>query len=182
MSDAQKMNRAISRYRYLQQVLGGQVQDSHIYALAMMISGLIGSKSANFAEIGRKSGCRSGSKFPSRVKLIHRFVKNRHISYESHFLPFIELVIANLGLREYRLSLDSSKVGRGYLILVVGLVYKKRVIPLAWLVYKGVKGHSSVEKQCQLLEQVLALLPEEAAVILTGDGEFDGSGMIEWLQ
>ena len=73
MSDARKMNLAISRY--LKQILAGQVQDSHIYALAMMMTGLIRSKSANFEEIGRKSGHGSGSKFPSRVKLIHRFIK-----------------------------------------------------------------------------------------------------------
>ena len=180
MSDAQKMNRAITQY--LKQILSGTIQDSHIYALAMMMTGLIRGKSSHFDEIGRKSGHGSGSKFPSRVKLIHRFIKNKHITYESHFLPFIEVVIASLGLSEFRLSIDSSKVGRGILILTVGLVYKKRVIPLAWMLYKGRKGHSSVEKQLELLNQVIALLPKEAEVILTGDGEFDGTGVIGWLK
>lgn len=180
MSDAGKMNLSIARY--LKQILGGTVHDTHIYALAMMMTGLIRGKSSHFDEIGRKSGHKGGSKFPSRVKLIHRFIKNKHVSYESHFLPFIEVVIASLGLSEFRLSIDSSKVGRGCLILVVGLVYKKRVIPLAWMLYKGRKGHSSVEKQLELLNQVIALLPEGAEVILTGDGEFDGTGVIEWLK
>ena len=180
MSDARKINIAISRY--LKQILEGQVQDTHIYALAMMMTGLIRSKSANFEEVGRKSGHESGSKFPSRVKLIHRFIKNKHVSYEAHFLPFIEIVIASLALDEFRLSIDSSKVGRGCLILVIGLVYKKRVIPLAWLVYKGVKGHSSVAKQLKLLDQVVAILPEGVPVIVTGDAEFDGTGVVEWLQ
>lgn len=180
MSDARKMNLSIARY--LKQILEGTVQDSHIYALAMMMTGLVRSKSSHFDEIGRKSGHKSGSKFPSRVKLIHRFIKNKHVTYESHFMPFIEEVIASLGLSEFRLSIDSSKVGRGNLILVVGLVYKKRVIPLAWMLYKGCKGHSSVEKQLELLNQVIALLPEGAEVILTGDGEFDGTGVIEWLK
>jgi len=128
MSDAVKMNLAISRY--LKQVLGGTVQDSHIYALAMMMTGLIRGRSSNFDQIGRKSGYRGGSKFPSRVKLIHRFVKNKNVTYEAHFLPFLEVIIASLGLTEFRLSIDSSKVGRNCLLLVIGLVYKKRVIPL----------------------------------------------------
>ena len=180
MSDGEKMNRAISRY--LKQVLGGMVHDSHIYALAMMITGIIRSKSSNFEEIGRKSGQPSRSKFPSRVKLIQRFNKNEHVSYESHFLPFITELISGLGLTEFRLSIDSSKVGRNCLVLVIGLVYKKRVIPLAWLVYKGSKGHSGFDKQAELLNQVAALLPAEARVILTGDAEFDGVEVIEWLQ
>jgi hypothetical protein len=87
-----------------------------------------------------------------------------------------------LGLTEFRLSIDSSKVGRNCLLLVIGLVYKKRVIPLAWLVYKGSKGHSGLDKQLALLNQVAALLPAGAAVILTGDAEFDGTGVIEWLK
>jgi hypothetical protein len=180
MSDAGKINLSIARY--LKQILDGTVHDSHIYALAMMMTGLIRSKSSHFDEIGRKSGQQGGSKFPSRVKLINRFIKNKQVSYDSHFLPFIEEVIASLGLSEFRLSIDSSKVGRGCLILVVGLVYKKRVIPLAWMLYKGRKGHSSVEKQLELLNQVSALLPEGSKVVLTGDGEFDGTGVIEWLK
>ena len=50
------------------------------------------------------------------------------------------------------------------------------------MLYKGSKGHSSVEKQLELLNQVKALLPAGATVILTGDGEFDGTGVIEWVQ
>jgi Transposase DDE domain len=180
MSDAVKINLTIGRY--LKQILGGTVQDSHIYALALMMTGLIRSKSANFDEIGRKSGQPSRAKFPSRVKLIHRFNKNKHVSYESHFLPFIEVVIASLGLTEFRLSIDSSKIGRNCLLLVIGLVYKKRVIPLVWLVYKGSKGHSGLDKQLELLNQVAALLPTDATVIITGDAEFDGTGVIEWLK
>lgn len=180
MSDARRMNQEITGY--LKQTLQGTVYDSHLLALALMITGLIRSKASNFDEMGRKSGHHSRSKFPSRVKLIHRFIKNKHVSYEAHFMPFIEVVIASLGLSEFRLSIDSSKVGRGCLLLTIGLVYKKRVIPLVWTVYTGVKGHSSVEKQLELLNQVLALLPQEATVILTGDAEFDGTGMVNWLQ
>ena len=63
------MNLAIGRY--LKQILGGLVQESHIYALALMMTGLIRSKSSNFDKIGRKSGQSSRAKFLSRVKLIH---------------------------------------------------------------------------------------------------------------
>jgi hypothetical protein len=39
----------LSSARYLKQVLEGTVQDSHIYALAMMMTGLIRSKSSHLA-------------------------------------------------------------------------------------------------------------------------------------
>jgi len=178
MSDTRKMNRAITRY--LKFTLEGAIRDSHIYALAMMITGLIQSKSSHFEQIGAKSGVTA--RYPSRVKQIHRFIKNEHISYETHFMPFIEIVIASLGLTEFRLSIDSSHVGRGCLMLTIGLVYKKRAIPLVWMVYKGKKGHSSAEKQLELLEQVYRLLPEGANVLLTGDAEFDGTALVNWLE
>lgn len=178
MSDARKMNRAITEY--LKQTLQDVVRDSHIFALAMMITGLIRSKSSHFEQIGAKSG--ATAKYGSRVKQIHRFIKNDHVTYETHYLPFIKLVIASLGLVEFRLSIDSSQVGRNCLMLTLGLVYKKRVIPLVWLIYKGKKGHSSAKKQIELLTQVRDLLPEGAKVIVTGDAEFDGTEVVIWFK
>jgi hypothetical protein len=171
------MNRAITEY--LKQTLQGSVRDSHIFALAMMITGLIRGKSSHFEQIGAKSG--ATAKYGSRVKQIHRFSKNKHVSHESHYLPFIQVVIASLGLNEFRLSIDSSQVGRNCLMLTIGLVYKQRVIPLVWMIYKGKKGHSSAEKQIELLTQVRDLLPAGAKVIITGDAEFDGTEVVTWF-
>jgi hypothetical protein len=178
MSDARKMNQAISEY--LKQTLQGSVRDSHIFALAMMMTGLIRGKSSHFEQIGAKSG--ATAKYGSRVKQIHRFIKNEHVAYESHYLPFIQVVIASLGLSEFRLSIDSSQVGRNCLMLTIGLVYKQRVMPLVWMIYKGKKGHSSAEKQIELLTQVRDLLPAGAKVILTGDAEFDGTEVVTWFK
>lgn len=178
MSDTRKMNRAITEY--LKQTLQGSVPDSHIFALAMMVTGLIRGKSSHFEQIGAKSG--ATAKSGSRVKQIHRFNKNKHVAYESHYLPFIQVVIASLGLNEFRLSIDSSQVGRNCLMLTIGLVYKQRVIPLVWMIYKGKKGHSSADKQIELLAQVRNLLPEGAKVIITGDAEFDGTEVITWFK
>ena len=178
MSDGRKVNRAITSYLY--QVLGGSVRDSHIHALAMMITGLLRGKSAHFGKIGAKSGAKA--KYPSRTKQIQRFNKNQHVRYESHYLPFIEQVIASLGLSEYWLSIDTTQVGRNCLLLTIGLVYKQRVIPLVWTVFKGQKGHSSAATQLALLQQVQNILPTEAQVILTGDGEFDGTEVVTWLE
>lgn len=105
------MNRAITDY--LKQTLQGSVRDSHIFALTMMVTGLIRSKSSYFEQIRAKSG--ATAKYGSRVK---------------QNLPFIQVVIASLGLSEFRLSIDSSQAGRNCLMLTIGLVYKQRVIPL----------------------------------------------------
>ena len=66
-------------------------------------------------------------------------------------------------------------------MLTIGLAWKQRAIPLVWMVYEGKKGHHSAHKLLRLLEQVKALLPEDASVIVTGDAEFNGTEMIPWL-
>jgi hypothetical protein len=40
------------------------------------------------------------------------------------------------------LVMDGSQVGRDCEVLMVGVLYKKRALLLAWVVYKGKKGHA----------------------------------------
>ena len=68
------------------------------------------------------------------------------------------------------------------MVLMVGVVYKKRALPLVWLVYPGKKGHTSAERHIQVLEKLKALLPEGAEVILMGDAEYDTTEMLLWMQ
>jgi len=80
------------------------------------------------------------------------------------------------------LVIDGSTVGRGCQCLMVSVVYGKRALPLGWLVFEGSKGHSSQTRHLELLRQVHPLIPAAATVILLGDGEFDGVGVLEQLE
>ena len=42
-------------------------------------------------------------------------------------------------------GMDGGQAGRGSLrvVLMVSVLYQKRALPIAWLVYKGKKGHDS---------------------------------------
>jgi hypothetical protein len=68
------------------------------------------------------------------------------------------------------------------MVLMVGAVYRKRALPLVWLVYPGKKGHTSAERHIQVLKKLRALLPEGAEVILMGDAEYDTTEMLLWMQ
>ena len=65
---------------------------------------------------------------------------------------------------------------------MVGVLYQKRALPIAWLVYKGKKGHASAARHIQALKKVYPILPEESQVVLLGDAEYDTTEMIEWIQ
>jgi hypothetical protein len=68
------------------------------------------------------------------------------------------------------------------MVLMVGVLYQKRALPIAWLVYKGKKGHASAERHIQALEKVLPLLPKESQVVLLGDAEYDTTEMLDWTE
>jgi hypothetical protein len=80
------------------------------------------------------------------------------------------------------LAMDGSQAGRGCMVLMVGVLYKKRALPIAWLVYKGKKGHTTAQRHIQALEKVLPLLPEGEEVVLLDDAEYDTTEMIVWVE
>jgi len=78
--------------------------------------------------------------------------------------------------------MDTSEVGRSCLALLVSVVYRRRTLPLAWLVVKGSHGHLSAQTHIAVLQEVQARLPEGADVVFLGDGEFDRVELQRQLQ
>ena len=140
--------------------------------LAAMISGIIGSKSAHLPAMSEKTP--DGTKKASREKKFYRWLKNERIEAEIYFLPFAKALLASLAYGPLVLAMDGSGVGRGCVTLMVSVIYKKRALPLAWIVVRGKKGHFPEESHVELLRQVHELVPEGSQVIFLGDGEFDG--------
>ena len=60
-------------------------------------------------------------------------------------MPFAQLILSHLADKPLVLAMDGSTVGRGCMALMVGVIYHKRAIPLAWIVYKGKKGHTTAD-------------------------------------
>lgn len=144
----------------------------HLNTLAALISGIVGSQRVNLPAIAAKAPDRA--KPESRIKRYTRWVINERIEVETYFTPFAEALLASLSQFTLALVMDGSVVGRGCVTLMVGVVYKKRALPIGWIVVKGSKGHFPEETHVKLLEQIYALVPEGADVIFLGDGEFDG--------
>jgi hypothetical protein len=115
-----------------------------------------------------------GTKRESRVKRLTRWLQNERIDAEVYFLPFARELLIGLANRTLVLAIDGSEVGRGCMTLMVSVLYGKRALPLAWIVIKGNKGHLPEDTPIMLVEQVQAIIPDDADVIFLGDGEFDG--------
>jgi len=152
----------------------------HTITLAMMIAGIVMSKKAQLSEMS--SEIPTIAKDKSTEMRLRRWVKHNGIDGEMIYLPFAQQILNALSEQELVLVMDGSQVGRGCMVLMVGVVYKRRALPIAWLVYKGKKGHTTAKRHIEALEKVSKLLPETARVILLGDAEYDTTEMLLWVQ
>lgn len=177
MSDNLKRYRAISAG--LKQLFPKRLsprQAQHFQVMAAMINGIVGSRKVQLPAIADKFP--TTTQRESRIKRFARWLQNDAIVVDSYFAPFAEALLAGLAHQPLVLVIDGSSVGRGCQCLMLSVVYRKRALPLGWIVFEGNKGHSSEARHLELLHQVQVLIPDGATVIVLGDGEFDG---VNWL-
>ena len=151
----------------------------HLTTLAQLISGIVGSKQVHLPAIASKIV--APTKLESRVKRFYRWVANERIDFETYYLPCAEQLLKNLAHQTLVLIMDGSSVARGCRTLMLSVVYKKRALPIAWLVSEGSRGHFTSEDHMNLIDQAFSLLPQGANVMFLGDGEFDGIELLAKL-
>ena len=149
-------------------------QARRLNTLASMINGIIASGHVSLPRIA-KHECKN-TDAESKVKQKSRFLQNGHVTFDTFFLPYISAFLQGLAKGgELVFSMDGSTIGRGCMCLMVSVKYKKRAIPVAWLVVKGKKGHLPESLHVQLLQRLAGLVPQGCRCVFLGDGEFDGS-------
>ncbi|HEX2910812.1 MAG TPA: transposase [Chloroflexia bacterium] len=151
----------------------------HLYKL---INGIIAASHCQLPKIAAKDP--RAIKTESKIASLKRLLKKEQFTTQLFWLPFVQQFLASLATSraELMLVMDGSQVGRGWMALVVNLVYAGRSLPISWLVVKGPKGHLSEDIHLQLLEQVQELVPQGVKVVFVGDGEFDGTRLQERMR
>lgn len=177
MSDAARLQRVV--LRHLEKHLPPQEVTDNVITLAMMITGILRGRSGQLKKIVRT--VQYAFKKESLVDRFRRFVRNQNIEVKVQYAPIAARIIKAVSQAPIVLMIDSTKMGGQCLCLMVSVYYKSRALPLAWVTYKGTKGHSSQQLQLALFKQVQALLPSAVPVTLLGDGEFDGSTVVDWF-
>jgi hypothetical protein len=152
----------------------------HLTTLAAMISGIVGSKRTHLPQIATKVPDRTQAE--SRVKRFARWVRNARLTEEVYFGPYAQVLLAQLALQTLVLIIDGSVVGRGWVALMLHVVYKGRALPLAGQVRQGKQGHFPEDLPIALVKQVQTLIPRGASVVLLGDGAFDGTTLQRTVQ
>jgi hypothetical protein len=146
-----------------------------------LLVGLCLSRSVHLSKIANKIPTKAT--LPSVTRRISRLLDNAAIRVRSWYEPLARSVLAGAAQGEIRLIVEGSKVGFNHRLLMVGLAYRRRAIPIAWSWVRSEKGHSSAYKQRALLGYVRRLVPEGARrVVLVGDSEFGAVELIEQLE
>lgn len=154
---------------------------TQIQNFAWMMVGIYQSRSVHLSKIAGK--VLGNAKLLSTVRRFERFLDNQAIEVRTWYEPIAKQWIAAQWqhFREIRLIVDGTKVGFGHQLLMVSLAYRRRSIPIAWTWVPYVRGHSSAQKQIELLRYVKTLLPNKAIVFLVGDSEFGSIRVLKQL-
>ena len=124
------------------------------------------------SQIRKIAGCVPGQAESQRRRL-QRFV-NRPIAMDQFFTNWTRSVLKNLPTRQCVLVVDETKLKGSFGVMVVGLVFEGRCIPLAWRVYKAnsksdYPSEGQVQMILKLLKAIQAGLPRRTSVRVLAD-------------
>lgn len=115
----------------------------------------------------------------SVVRRLERFLSNGGVRVREWYEPVAREVIAAASVAgEIHLVLDTTKVSSYFRLLMVGVAYRRRVLPLVWTWVLVPRGHSSAAKQVAVLGYVRGLIPVGVQVSLVGDCEFGHTAVL----
>lgn len=161
-----------------------------VQKMAAMVTGMIRYQSSHLSKIGK--GLPQRITAYGKEKAAKAFLSNKWTDVETHYFPFLEVILPTI--IEYNLKsdnglhlvIDGSQIGNNHSVLMISMVYKKRSIPLVWIVKKQPKGHFEVEKHVDLFEQATELLTpficSNTSITILGDGEFDSIELLEFCK
>ena len=121
-------------------------------------------------------------KEPSLVNRLRRFLANSAVEVGEWYRPVARKLIAPFASQRLRLVIDVTKVGFNHRLMVIGLAYRKRTLPLAWSVHRGARGHTTVQEQLALFQAITGLIPSDSEVWVLGDTEFQHVPLLRWFR
>lgn len=118
-----------------------------------------------------------------RYQYIERILKNAHIVANATIAPYAQEVIGKLAAKGETvvLQIDQSQINAANQVLMVSVRTRKRALPVAWYV-KTTEGNIGFSHQKDLLNSVLAWMPEDARIMLTGDRFYGTAQLVQWCQ
>jgi hypothetical protein len=131
--------------------------------------GVIRAESCRQQSVARQVSC--GEQVESTVRRWRRFLDNQAFPLEAFFGEWTAWVMDGLAGNEVTLLVDETKIADRVAVMVVGLAWEGRCIPLAWRGYRAndaadYPAEGQVGMIHKLLEQVQTGIPERIERVL----------------
>lgn len=116
------------------------------------------------------------------VQRIRRWLSNQAVTQARCYMPLVRQLFAAWRDAEVGLVMDRTDLEDRWSVLLLGVAFRHRVLPLAWRVLPF--GATDAETQLTLLKQVQAALPGPKQVRITfyGDCEFRAVALQRYCQ
>jgi hypothetical protein len=153
-----------------------------IRKLALVVGSMIEGQTPNTVELANLLPLAT-ERQDMREQWLRRLLKARTLCCEVVMEPFAREALEQAMRNDQvvLLSMDQTDLGNRMAILMIAVRVGDRSLPLAWIVEEGA-ANIGFGKQKMILEQVLAWLPQGAAVQLSADRFYPSEGLFLWLQ
>ena len=146
---------------------GWQAMNLALFSFALALAG-----SCHQIAIARHVRC--GEQLDSAIKRLQRFLGNEKWLGQHFFIALSKWVLRSMAFEYVHLLVDETKLKDHLGIMMVGIAFDGRCIPLAWRCYKANSAadyppEGQVELIAGLLELIRAGIPEGLPVLVSAD-------------
>jgi hypothetical protein len=140
--------------------------------IALFSYGVIRAESCQQGAVARQVSC--GEQVESTARRWRRFLHNGSFPLETFFGQWTGWVVRALNKRSVTLLVDETKLGARIAVMMVGVAWQGRCLPLIWRVYKANSAKDypaggQVRMIEGMLQTVKSNLPQRTKVLLLAD-------------
>jgi hypothetical protein len=140
--------------------------------VALLSYGIMQAENCQQRQVAKAVSC--GERVESAARRWRRFLDNDRLELSRFFEDRSRWVIGGLGCRAITLVVDETKVHDRMAVMMVGLAWEGRCLPLVWRVYRANSAadypvEGQVAMIAGLLQQIKAGIGEQTAVLVLAD-------------
>jgi hypothetical protein len=150
--------------------------------LALLAGMVLETRSANLMELAAALP-RDIATVHDRYQFIERQLKNPATDVDEVIKPYAVEAMSRLCAQGQTLILqmDQSHINDGNEVLMLSMRLGKRAVPVAWRV-RSTQGNIGFSVQKELLDAVLAFVPQDVPVLLAADRFYGTAALVGWCQ
>ena len=160
------------------QASGLRVSQPQLKNLALLSHGLAVSPNCHLSNLAL--GLPVAARRENLIQRLRRFLKRGELSWHRCYGRLVRHLFAHWQGQEVALVMDRTDIGQRLSILVLGVAYGKRLLPLKWRVLPF--GGTGAAVQIKLLAQVKPHLPRDCRIHYYGDCEFRAIDLQRYLK